>query len=257
LRSRFSSRIHRSVFTVMRCGLLLVIKGKKGRQEEATKGTFWRITALDGENRLRLGRALAKIEAEAAYQVMNHIYKCLPQEPSVRATDGFDVYQETILKTWGKVPEYCGRGKPPTLPQPGKNWKYLHIIKKRDGSKRIGVSSKIVYGDAKEVKDLLGEQTVYVERTHLTSRQMNGRIVRTTRSFSQERRFLEAARALEDALSTCTRPVRTRHGEGEHPTTQARWRPRTPAMAAGLTDHVWTVRELLTVVLVPRCANNL
>jgi hypothetical protein len=24
-----------------------------------------------------------------------------------------------------------------------------------------------------------------------------------------------------------------------------RWRPRTPAMAAGLTDHVWTLREVL------------
>jgi hypothetical protein len=24
-----------------------------------------------------------------------------------------------------------------------------------------------------------------------------------------------------------------------------RWQPRTPAMAAGLTDHVWTLREML------------
>jgi hypothetical protein len=52
---------------------------------------------------------------------------------------------------------------------------------------------------------------------------MNGRLVRKTLSFSQERCFLEASRALEDALSTCTRPVRTRHGELEEPTKQARW----------------------------------
>jgi len=161
-----------------------------------------------------------------------------------------------LLATWGIVPEWSGHGKPPTRPRPGKNWEIYANYKEKKKGKRVGVTSKVVYGDAKEVKDLLGKQTAYVERTHLTSRQMNGRIVRKTLSFSQERRFLEAARALEDALYNCTRPVRTLHVEGENPTKQVRWRPRTPAMAAGLTDHVWTVRELLTVVLVPRCINT-
>jgi hypothetical protein len=39
---------------------------------------------------------------------------------------------------------------------------------------------------------------------------------------------------------------RTRHGA-----IRPRWRARTPAMAAGLTDHVWTFRELLTVKFEP------
>jgi len=30
-----------------------------------------------------------------------------------------------------------------------------------------------------------------------------------------------------------------------------RWKPRTPAMAAGLTGHIWTVKELLTTVVPP------
>jgi hypothetical protein len=52
---------------------------KKGKREEATKGTFWRITAIDRENRLRLGRALAKTEAEAAYIVMDQIKSICPK----------------------------------------------------------------------------------------------------------------------------------------------------------------------------------
>jgi hypothetical protein len=180
----------------------------------------------------------------------------MPQEPPAVATDGLGAYREALLATWVIVPEWSGHGKPPTRHQPGKNWKYLHIIKKRKKGKRVRVTSKVVYGDAKEVKDLLGKQTAYVERTHLTSRQMNGRIVRTTLSFSKERRFLEAASALEAALYNFTRSVRIFHVEVENPIKQVRWRPRTPAMAAGLTDHVWTVRELLTVVLVPRCINT-
>ena len=75
------------------------------------------------------------------------------------------------------------------------------------------------------------------------------------RSFSKELRLLRASIALEDALYNFTRPVKTLRVELSNPSKQARWQQRTPAMAAGLTDHVWTVRELLTAVLVPRPMN--
>ena len=113
----------------------------------------------------------------------------------------------------------------------------------------------MVYGDPDEVKAFLGENTSYVERTHLTSRQMNGRLVRKTLSFSKELRFLEAASALEDALYNFNRPLKTLRRKLEEPFKSTHWQPRTPAMAAGLTDHIWTVKELLTVVLVPRLTN--
>jgi hypothetical protein len=50
-----------------------------------------------------------------------------------------------MLETWGKVPEYGGRGAPPTLPQPGKDWQCLQVIKKRKGGKLESVRIKIVY----------------------------------------------------------------------------------------------------------------
>jgi hypothetical protein len=74
---------------------------------------------------------------------------------------------------------------------------------------------------------------------------------RSTLSFSKELRFLEASTTLEDALYNFTRPVKTLRMELPNPSKQARWQQRTPAMAAGLTDHIWTVQELLTKVLVP------
>jgi hypothetical protein len=67
---------------------LLVIKEKKGKREEAIKGIFWRITAIDGENRLCLGCAIAKTEAEAVYAVMDQIKKYIPQEPLAMAKNG-------------------------------------------------------------------------------------------------------------------------------------------------------------------------
>jgi hypothetical protein len=161
-----------------------------------------------------------------------------------------------LLKTWGTVPEYCGTVRPPTLPKPEEDWKYVQVIKNRKGGKLIRVKTKIVYGDPKVVKALMGEHTAYVERTNLTSRQMNGRLVRKTLSFSKELLLLKAASALEDALYNFTRPVRTLRVELANPSTRARWQQRTPAMAAGLTDHIWTVKELLQLVLVPLATNS-
>jgi hypothetical protein len=44
-----------------------------------------------------------------------------------------------------------------------------------------------------------------------------------------------------------TRPIKTLPGEVNDG--QRRWQPRSPAMAAGLTDHIWTVKELLITVV--------
>jgi hypothetical protein len=122
-------------------------------------------------------------EEEAAYLLAGQLRKHAPDEgPPALATDGLGAYREAILEDLGKVPEYCGRGRRPTLPLPGKDWKYLQIVKVREGNKLIDVIPKVIYGDPDEVKALLGENTAYVERTHLTSRQMNGRLVRKTLS---------------------------------------------------------------------------
>jgi hypothetical protein len=85
---------------------------------------------------------------------------------------------------------------------------------------------------------------------------MNGRLVRKTLSFSKELRLLEAASCWEDAMYNFTRTVKTLPVKQEEQVESARWQQRTPAMAAGLTDHVWTVRELLTSVLVPSSINT-
>jgi hypothetical protein len=68
--------------------------------------------------------------------------------------------------------------------------------------------------------------------------------------------MLKSASTLEDALYNFTRPVRTLRVELEEPTQQARWQQRTKASAAGFTDHIWTVGELLHLVLVPADTNS-
>ena len=174
--------------------------------------------------------------------------------PPAIATDGQGSYREAMVETWGQVPDYAGRGRPPTRKQAQSDWHYLQVIKHRSGNRLTGITLKVIYGDPEEVRELLGEHTAYVERTHLTSRQMNGRLVRKTLSFSKERKMLEASCAWEDWVYNLTRPVKTLrievNDEGR------RWQPRSPAMVAGLTDHIWTVKELLMTVVAPEAINT-
>jgi len=83
------------------------------------------------------------------------------------------------------------------------------VIKRRSAYRLTGISIQVVYGDPEEVIALLGEHTAYVERTHLTSRQMNGRLVHKTLSYSKEVEMLEAASAWEDWVYNLTRSVKT------------------------------------------------
>lgn len=197
-----------------------------------------------------MGRAIGKNENEVAAVMMKQIKdRCNPVEPPAISSDGNDSYPEAMLETWGKSPEYSGRGRPPTckLPQPG--WKCLQVTKHRSGGRLIGITYKVVYGDPKEVPELMGLNTAYVERTNLTSRQMNGRMVRKTLSFSKEEKMLEASCVLEDSVYNLMRPNKSLRVEVDND--NRRWMPRSPAMATGLTDHIWTMSEFMMTVVVP------
>ena len=88
-----------------------------------------------------------------------------------------------------------------------------------------------------------------MERTHLTMRHFNSRLARNARIL-KKRAMYQASAAWEDLYYNLFRPVKTlRLKVFDDP--KRRWQPRTPAMAAGLTNHIWTVKELLNVIAPP------
>lgn len=177
-----------------------------------------------------------------------------PQTPPAIATDGNGSYRQAMVQTWGQVPQYSGRGRPPSRQQAQADWQYLQVVKHRQGQRVTKVSIQVVYGSPEEVIETLGEHTAYVERTHLTSRQMNGRLVRKTLSYSKQLEVLEAACAWEDWIYNLTRPLKTLRVEVNDG--QRRWLPRSSAMAAGLSDRLWSAEELLTRVVAPGSINT-
>lgn len=72
-------------------------------------------------------------------------------------------------------------------------------------------------------------------------RHFNSRLVRKTLAYSKDLQMYRVAVTWEDICYNLTRPLKTLRlelfGDGNR-----RWLPRTSAMAADLTDHVWTVK---------------
>ena len=159
---------------------------------------------------MQVGRAIAKTEEEVADALMTQLKRrghpnCAPP----MATYGKGGYRDALVETWGQVPEYAGRGRPPTRKHAQPDWHYLQVIKHRSGHRLSGVTIKVVYGTPDEVIGLVGAHSAYVERTNLTSRQMKGRLVRKTLSYSKQLEMLEAACAWEDWVYNLTRSVKT------------------------------------------------
>lgn len=196
---------------------------------------------------------MAKSEGEGALELMQILQQTHPEAPPPMASDAKGSYREAILQTWGEVPPYRGKGRPAKHKQARAGWKYLQVQKIRSGSRLLEVRVRVIWGDPQEVEALLGGHTAYIERTQLTSRQMNARLVRKTLSFSKELRYLRAACAWEDALYNWTRPNRSLRQRSED--TECLGEQSTPAMAAGLTHHCWSVHQLLTAVVPPTAIN--
>ena len=86
------------------------------------------------DTRLRVGRAIGKNEGEVALAMMSQIKeRGNPERPPAISSDGNDSYPEAMLETWGTLPEYSGRGRPPTRKQPHPEWKCIQVTKHRSG----------------------------------------------------------------------------------------------------------------------------
>jgi len=206
-----------------------------------------RSTMLDMDSRLRAARAIEKDETQASVGVFQMLKRRgHPDGPPPTISDGWGGIDQAMIEVYGRVPEYAGRGRPPTRKKPGADWLYLQMVKQHDERGRFaGTKLKAVFGSLEEVTQLLGETTSYIERSNLTSRLFNGRQVRKTLAFSKDVDCHRAAATWEDLYYNLVKPHKSLRVR-VHAIPNRKWKPRTPAMAAGLTDHVWTVKELLT-----------
>jgi hypothetical protein len=205
---------------------------------------------IDMGTRLRVARGIAKTETQASQEVFETLKRRgHPDAPPPTVSDGWGGIDDAMVEVYGVVPEYQGVGRPPTRKQPQPGWQYLQVVKQRQNGRVVGTELRVVFGDEEEVLELLGKSTAYIERTHLTMRLFNGRLTRKTLAFSKLLEMYRASATWEDLVYNLARPLKTLRLEVNTP--KRRWQPRSPAMAAKLTDRIWTIKELLTTVVPP------
>ncbi|MBK8754265.1 MAG: hypothetical protein IPL99_22675 [Candidatus Competibacteraceae bacterium] len=141
---------------------------------------------------------------------------------------------------------------------------YAQVIKQRTGGRITAISTHVVFGDPAVVAARLAQSPVsqtintsFVERDNLTQRQQNRRLTRRTNGFSKALSGFEK----QLWLSLAYYPFVLPHDSLRHPRpiteptrgsgSPRRWCPSTPAMAAGVTDPVWTTQELLSYRVSP------
>jgi hypothetical protein len=156
---------------------------------------------LDMDSRLRVARAIEKDETQASRGVFEML-KCRghPDGPPPTISDGWGGIDEAMIEVYRLVPEYSGRGRPPTRKKPGSDWLYLQMVKQRNAQGHFaGTKLKVIFGSQSQVVNLLGKSTAYIERSQLTSRLFNGRQVRKTLAFSKDVDCYRAAATWEDS----------------------------------------------------------
>lgn len=171
----------------------------------------------------------------------------------VFTSDNWDATEEGLIMAYGTIetPHYDGRGRPPK-PRwvPLEELKYTQVCKKRVNGHIVEVVQRVVLGDEKEVLTLLGVDkggkinTAYVERLNLTIRNCLSRFVRKSMNFSKNADLHSNAVDFIQAWYNLVKPHLSLREEVNYG--KSRWKPRTPMMAEGITDHVWTLKELLS-----------
>jgi len=129
------------------------------------------------------------------------------------------------------------------------------VHKTRDKGRVTKIECRAVFGEPHEIEAALARSpasnqinTAFVERHNGTDRHRNARKARKTYRFSKDPEVHDAATYLSIYSYNFCWPVRTLRRRGP----DSRWQPRTPAMAAGLADHVWPLTEWLTLPMIQR-----
>jgi IS1 family transposase len=225
------------------------------------KGDTWDHVALDAESRLVVSVVPGKRTAENAVALVEDFRRRTGgRVMNLITTDGYPAYEEAILNAYGETvtpPRTGRRGRPRAaykVPPEGLN--YAVVEKTREKGRVVKIVTRVVFGTMVAVTAALGMSRVsaaintsFVERQNGTDRHRNARKARKTYRFSKDWRHHEAVTYLTMYVYNFCWPVRTLGVKDD----QGRWQRRSPAMAAGLTDHVWSISEWLRFPAVQHC----
>ncbi len=192
------------------------------KQGEFGYGDVWTFTAIDADTKLVPAWLVGERNADCAYSFVADLRDRLANRVQL-TTDGHKMYLEAVEKAFGAEIDYAQLVK-----LYGQD---LETEKRYSPAKYTGAEKHIIQGKP-DTKDI---STSYVERQNLTMRMSMRRFTRLTNAFSKKLENHILALALYFMHYNFVRPHKT----------LANPYPRTPAVAAGINDHIWSVEEIV------------
>jgi IS1 family transposase len=192
------------------------------KENAAGIGDQYVFVGLDSDTKLVISHLVGKRNSTSAYYFMRDLKGRLANRVQL-TTDGFSPYINAVDDTFGADVDYAqlvkiyGQVKPSTAT--ARRWyEPVHVT---------GAIPMNVTGRPKAS----AISTSHIERQNLTMRMQMRRFTRLTNGFSKKLENLKANIALHFAHYNFVRVHQTLR--------------TTPAMASGLTDHLWSLEELL------------
>jgi hypothetical protein len=229
--------------------------------ERLSRSPHWVWTAIDPESKLRLSVQVGERTLAMAQWVVHQIAQLLaPGCVPLFLSDGYPNYLSAIVTHFGHGVQPLRRQAQGPAPKP--RWMplaellYAQVVKPLRRRRIVEVKHRVVFGTKAAVEQVLASwgwhsNPSFVERLNLSLRQRVAAMRRRSATsckgedglgqqlvlFQVYHNLVLPHASLRQALAEAV-PT---HGNGSTKV----WRPCSPAMAAGLTDHVWSLREVL------------
>jgi hypothetical protein len=238
-------RIHEHLIEAGRVELLQVQADEI--RVRAVGGVFWLASAIEVRSRLWLGSVISQHrDGRLIRGLLIRVRSCGPVEKILLVTDGLASYKSQALKIFRKALHTGKVGRPKLALAEG--IMIARVLKRYQRRRVVEVLRQVIVGSqATVICRVIGTQrsiralinTAYIERLQATFRARLAPLGRRTRAGAHKHSTLEAGIWL---VGACYNFLWKHHSLGEE---------RTPAMAAGITDHRWSLEELLIFPVPP------
>jgi len=214
-------------------------------------GLVWRARAMRVRTRLGLGGEVsAPRDLPLMRRLSARVRRCAAQHPLLLCTDGVVSYIRAMRETF-RAPVHTSTGGRPRV-RPWRHVLIAQVVKRYERRRVVDTERRLVDGTPArgETRRRRSQgdgvmKTAYSERLHATFRERLAPLARRCRALARQTLTLHAGMFVVGTVSNFCTPHESLHA-GQR---------TTPAMAAGITDHGWTMPELLSLhVPLPRWA---
>src|SRR5215470_2358806 len=218
-------------------------------------GIVWMALAMMVQTRLWLGGEVSEPrDLPLIRRLIARVRRCAAPRPLLICTDGLWSYSRAMRETL-RDPVRTGKGGRPRL-RPWRHVLIAQVVKRYERRRVVDTERRIVDGTPARVETLRRRSqgdgvsnTAYSERLNATFRERLAPLARRCRALARQTLTLhEGMFVVGTVYNFCTPHASLRLAAQATGTGATN---RTPAMAAGITDHCWTVRELLAFHVPP------